>query len=330
MQVRDIKHDQVLRTASLVSSAPLPAWPDAWYVVARSSELARGRIIDGRIADRAFVMFREASGALVALDAFCPHMGAHLRSGTVVGDRLRCSLHHWTIGRDGVLQGTAACERFRSRVWPVFERFGLVFLFAGGAAPLSPPFADLPDDHVWITAKPMLLPADWRAVLINGFDTLHLRTVHQRALAGAPVFSRTEDGGLRMRYQTRVLPGGGLSSWLTGRLSDEGLHITQTCHGPTLLVESRIGRFESRAVFGLIAHGDGTLAYASFGAPRDGLLRSLRLRVTRALYIAFLRKDYRVIEDMRLIVDGIADPGVRGLSEYLRSLPELGAAGRDD
>jgi hypothetical protein len=209
-------------------------------------------------------------------------------------------------------------------VWPVFERFGLVFLFAGGAGAKVPPFADLPDDYAWMTAEPLLLKADWRAMLVNGFDTEHMRTVHQRAVVSAPELSRTADGGMRMRYETQVLPGGGLSSWLTRRLSGGSLQVIQTCHGPTMLVESRLGRFESRAVFGLIAQGENTLAYASFGAPKGGPFRSLRLWLTRALYTAFLRKDYAVIEGMRLIVDGVADPGVRGISDYLRSLPKLG------
>jgi nitrite reductase/ring-hydroxylating ferredoxin subunit len=322
-----MKLESSLRTAILADDTPLPAWPDAWYVVGRTSDVARGRIMDGRIAHRAFVMFRDEAGALVALDAHCPHMGAHLRTGRVVGGRIRCALHHMTIGRDGVLEGPAPCERFRSRVWPTFERFGLVFLFAGNGAPPAPPFADLPDDHAWTTAEPLLFKADWRAILVNGFDIQHLRMVHQRAVVNSPEFSRTADGGLRMQYRTRVLSGGGWSSWLIRRLSGGSPHISQTCHGPTLLVQSRLGHFESRAVFGLVAQGENTLAFASFGAPRDGPFLGLRLWLTRALYTAFLRKDYAVIEGMQLIVAGITDPGVQGISQYLRSLPELGVDG---
>lgn len=330
MQVHDLKFEPSRRAAPAASAMPLPAWPAAWYVVARSSDLKPRCIVDGRIADRPFVLFRDSAGALVALDAACPHMGAHLRTGTVVGDRIRCSLHHRMIGHDGVLEGSTPCERLRSRTWPTFERFGLVFLHAGNDAAPPLPFADLPDDFAWLTAEPIRLAADWRAVLVNGFDTLHMRTVHQRELVRPPAISHTTDGALRMRYHTRVLPGGGWSSWLTRRLSADGVHLTQTCHGPTMLVESRLGRFESRAVFGLLPHADHSLAFASFGAPRGGLLRGARLHLTRALYAAFLRKDFGLIEGMQLVVDGIDDPGVCGISDYLRSLPELGAPSRVD
>ncbi|MGM9480976.1 Rieske 2Fe-2S domain-containing protein [Roseateles sp. NT4] len=310
-----------------VRSAPLPAWPDAWYVVARSSDVARGRIVDGQVAQRAYVLFRDSQGGLVALDAHCPHMGTHLRTGEVVDDGIRCALHHWTVDRDGVLQAEPGCARMRSRTWPVFERFGLVFLFAGTGTPPPRPFAELPDDHRWLPAQPLLLKADWRAMLVNGFDTQHMRAVHQRELVRPPAFSRSRDGALCMSYETRILPGGGPSSWLIQRLARGRPHITQTCHGPTMLVESRLGRFESRAVFGLITRGDSTVAYASFGAPQGGPLRWMRLWLTRALYAAFLRKDYAVVEGMRLMVDGATDPGVRGISDYLRTLPELDGDG---
>jgi hypothetical protein len=172
------------------------------------------------------------------------------------------------------------------------------------------------------------MKADWRAVLVNGFDTRHLRAVHQRALVHPPEFSRPSTGGMRMRYRTRILPGGGLSSWLTQRLSGGSPQLTQTCHGPTMLVESQLGRFEARAVFGLVAQGENTLAFAAVGAPKGGLFIRVRLWLTRALYTAFLRKDFAVIEGMQLIVDGVNDPGVQGISDYLRSLPELGADAR--
>ena len=308
----------------------LPAWPDAWYVVARSVDLRPGRIVDGQIAQRPFVMFRDTTGAVLALDAHCPHMGTHLRTGQVEGDTIRCALHHWRIGREGVLAGSSSCDRLGGKVWPAFERFGLVFLYGSAANPPPRPFTDLPDDYAWITATPLLLKADWRAVLVNGFDMEHLRAVHQRSLTGPLEFSDLADGGLRMRYQTEILPGGGWSSWLMRMLSRGRPRIAQTCHGPTMLVESSVGRFEARAVFGLLAQGDDTLAYAAFGARKGALLGGLRLRLIRALYTAFLRKDFSVVEGMRLRVDGVTDPGVQRIAHYLRSLPELGGHNRGD
>ena len=35
------------------------------------------------------------AGTLFAMDAACPHMGADLGNGTLSGDTLTCSWHHW-------------------------------------------------------------------------------------------------------------------------------------------------------------------------------------------------------------------------------------------
>jgi nitrite reductase/ring-hydroxylating ferredoxin subunit len=315
-------------TTFTIASQPLPLAPQAWYVVGRTSDIAHGKILDGSIANQAFVLFRNRAGAVVALDAHCPHMGTHLRTGTVAGDGIRCALHHWTISQEGVFDGSTRCAGFQSRVWPAFERFGLLFLYAGQDQSPVQPMTDLPDDYAWLTAQPLLLKADWRALMVNGFDTQHMRAVHQRAVLNPPEMSRTIDGGMSMRYQTKVLPGGGISSWLIRYLSGGVLDITQTCYGPIMLVQSQLGRFQSRAVIGLFSQGENTLAYACFGAPKRGPLQSLRLWVTRTLYVAFLRKDYDVVVGMRLAVDRSTDAGVNSVSAYLRTLPEFGSHSR--
>jgi len=53
------------------------------------------------------------------------------------------------------------------------------------------------------------------------------------------------------------------------------------------------------------------------------------LWITRWCFVSFLRKDYAAIEGMLLTVDDIDDPGVRNVSTYLRSLPDLGAQRAD-
>jgi len=316
------------RTAAKVGRLALPAWPDAWYVVARSVDVGRGNVVDGLIAGRPYVIFRTEDGGLAALDAYCPHMGAHLRNGQVVNGKLRCPLHHWVIDRDGNVSGKGARPGRRTRVWPVAERFGLVFLFAGeGAAPPLPRTQS--DEYAWTTGDPVVLATDWRAMMVNGFDLHHMLTVHQRALTGPPRFSRTDDGAMRLEYTTRVLPGGGFSSWVVKRVARDRIHVSQTCYGATIVLESDLGRVKSCAIFGFISEGGKARAYTAFGTRRSGFLWRLRLWITRWCFVSFLRKDYAAIEGMLLTVDDIDDPGVRNVSTYLRSLPDLGAQRAD-
>jgi nitrite reductase/ring-hydroxylating ferredoxin subunit len=327
-----VNAEAALYATRAFDTRPLPAWPSAWYVVGRSSDFASCAIREGSLADRDYVIYRDTQGTLVALDAHCPHMGAHLRSGRVVDGGLRCALHHGTLDRDGVMRdptharggATSECAVYRSRSWPICERFGLVFLHLSDAMPATDPFATFEQGFEWLPGRPLDIGADWRAMLVNGFDTHHMAAVHQREVVYPPTLSRTTDGGVRMTYQTRVLAGGGLSSWLTDRLSrGAGVLGAQTCHGTTIMVDSRLGALHSRAVFGLLPTPTGTRAFGAFGVPRESKFRRTRLRLTRALYLAFLRKDFRVVEAMRLITEGITDPGVRGVSEFLRSLANM-------
>ena len=303
------------------AAQPLPDWPDAWYVVARSSDIARGKIIDGRIAHHDFIIFRTEQQALVALDAHCPHMGAHLRSGKVIGDKLQCALHHFEIDSNGNVHPAAACAGRKARSWPVAECFGLVFLFAGSGQPPALPIPKL--DYAWLAGPPVVLRSQWHAVMANGFDILHMATIHQRELVVPPAFSQPFDGVVHFNYTTRVLSGGGLSSWLMKRLSNNRIHVQQNCYGTIMLVESSLGKIKSSAVFGLLQKGEQVYTFISCGTIKRGLLWPLRLRLTRWLYLAFLRKDYDAITDMRLVTDGIEDAGVRALGDFLRSLPVL-------
>jgi phenylpropionate dioxygenase-like ring-hydroxylating dioxygenase large terminal subunit len=278
--------------------------------------------MDGVIAGRPYVIFRTEAGEIAAVDAHCPHMGAHLRNGRVVDGRLRCPLHHWVIDRLGNVGGKGACPAQRVRTWPVAERFGLVFLFAGAGPPPDLPRTEL-EGYAWITGDPTVLETDWRAMVVNGFDLHHMLTVHQRALTEPTRFSRTDAGALRMEYATRVLPGGGFSSWVVKQVARNHIRVSQTCYGATIVLESDLGRVKSCAVFGFINEGARARAYTAFGTLRRGLLWWLRLRITRWCFATFLRKDYKAIEGMSLTVDGVEDLGVRHISAYLQSLPDL-------
>ena len=50
-----------------------------------------------------FAVFRTANGVASVLDAYCPHLGAHLGIGSrVVGDCVECPFHGWQFrGEDG-------------------------------------------------------------------------------------------------------------------------------------------------------------------------------------------------------------------------------------
>jgi len=304
------------------ASTRLPAWLDSWYIVALSKNVPKAGIIEGSLAKRPFIIFRSETGELAALDAHCPHMGTHLGSGKVIGERLRCPLHHWAIDRDGVLHGQGCVHR-QTRKWVVAERFGLIFLHSGDTAPPPLPDPQSAKTFAWITGDSGPLETEWQALVVNGFDVLHMQAVHQRAMAEPPLFFADRENVLYFDYVTRVLPRGGLSSWIIKKLARNRIRVHQSCYGTIIVVESDLGRLKTAAVLGFLPCEGGVRAFGAFGTEPCGALWRLRLRLTRRFYLSFLRKDYVVLRNMRVKVDGIDDPGVVALRNYRRSLPVL-------
>ena len=310
-------------------------WPQGWYAVARADALHPGQIHSGHLAGQPWVLYRGHSGTLHATDAFCPHMGAHLHNAQVCGEALVCGLHACHL-----LPQTAAPTlpehikagcRLAVRAWPSAEHYGLIWLHPPAAAIPPLPFAGSDGGHHWLTAGPQAVAADWRAMICNGFDLEHMKAVHQRQVEGEPLFERLPENGLRMTYRTRVLPRGGLSSWLMQRLSGGTIHLVHTCVGSSIMVQSRVGRFRTSAVFALLPQdAPGTrpeqrrsVALAAIGIPHGARWPTLQLRLARALYLAFLRKDFRVVEGMRLQLNHTADVGVQAVTAYQHTLADM-------
>lgn len=302
---------------------PFAIWPDTWYVVARSSDILSNNVFEGVIAKRPFIIYRSEKNQLIALNAHCPHMGAHLRNATVVGDKLRCALHSLTVDCNGLLLVGNACNKKPSNQWHVEERFGLVFLSASKSEAKKLPFSDELNEYVWKSGSTLSLNADWRAMIVNGFDIKHMSSIHQRELTKPPEFINYKDK-IVFKYSTFVTRKGGFSNWITSILADKrSIDVKLTCLGTIMLVESTLGKIKSTAVFGVLQEGNKVHAFNAFGVLPHGIFWRIRLHLTRWLFYWFLRKDFSVLEDMWLNVQGIDDQGVVAISNYLKTLPDL-------
>ena len=70
--------------------------PTGWFQIGWSTDFPVGSVAARKFFGEDVVVFRTESGALQVLDAFCPHMGAHLGfGGTVCGEMIRCPFHLW-------------------------------------------------------------------------------------------------------------------------------------------------------------------------------------------------------------------------------------------
>lgn len=289
---------------------PLPDWPQGWYVVARSRDLRAGQISRVTLARQEIVVFRTASGELGALDAHCPHMGAHLGLGRVRGEHLECRLHCWRLGVDGRIPS----QDKTARAWKLTERAGLVFLEFGGDRAL--PTAG-ESDFLWTSTRPIDVAAHWHALTANAFDMPHLATVHRRELVEPPSVGFEPGREFEMSYVTRVR-GRGASDRMMKWLSGNRIQARMRCHGPMVMVDTDLGFTRTAAMVGMLPTEQGTRLFGAFGI-RPGPMGALRLALTRWLFAAFLKRDLGFVEGMRLRTD-VDDEILQQFFAYLRSL----------
>ena len=74
---------------------------EGWYWTLRSRQVRRGRARAFDFFGRELVLYRGDDDRVYALDAYCPHMGAHLAEGKVEGTAIRCLFHAWKFTSAG-------------------------------------------------------------------------------------------------------------------------------------------------------------------------------------------------------------------------------------
>ena len=88
-----------------------PAFPNGWFKLCDVSDLANGRIQNVSALGLNLIVFKSMKTSQpVVMDAFCPHLGAHLGVGGRVSDGgVVCPFHGWCIGETGHVSDIPYC-----------------------------------------------------------------------------------------------------------------------------------------------------------------------------------------------------------------------------
>ena len=79
-----------------------PFYPNGWLPVLESSVLKKSQILPIFAFGNDLVAFRSTAGKVTVLDAYCPHLGAHLGyGGRVINDTVNCPFHGWVFNQSG-------------------------------------------------------------------------------------------------------------------------------------------------------------------------------------------------------------------------------------
>lgn len=168
-----------------ISNLTTLGFPSGWFVVAASAELPPGAVLARTFMGAELALYRTESGLAQVLDAYCPHLGAHMgHCGTVQGERLRCNFHGFCFDGSGSCVATGYGSRPPARAgvrsWPVREIGGVLLVYHDATG--LPPAWQIPDldSEGW---SPLRLHR-WRLrghpqeVAENSVDLGHLSVVH--------------------------------------------------------------------------------------------------------------------------------------------------------
>ena len=170
---------------------------NAWYVAARTEEVAADSVLHRHLLGESLVLFRGNDGTVGALADRCSHRLARLSQGKCIDGTLQCGYHGARFSTDGsciefpgqnkVLQGANV------RCYPVRERYGLIWVWPG-APERSDDESSIPDflaygvdPHVPTDGEMMGFGSDYRLLVDNLLDASHAAYVHQSTF-GSPVW----------------------------------------------------------------------------------------------------------------------------------------------
>jgi phenylpropionate dioxygenase-like ring-hydroxylating dioxygenase large terminal subunit len=143
-------------------------------------------------------VFRDADGVARVAANQCPHRGAPLAMGTVVGRAIQCPYHGWqwdgelghclhipALGRNGAIPPAA-----RLRTFAAFEEYGLVWTTLSGDPLGEPPhFAELDDlqwGSDWLGDPAFDVDMNVCGAIENFRDVAHFPFVHEKTMGILP------------------------------------------------------------------------------------------------------------------------------------------------
>eukprot|EP01137_Pigoraptor_chileana_P012308 Opistho-2@4273 len=165
-----------------------PPYPNGWWKLCDVSDLDGGRVHSVSALGLDLVVFRGEDGAVGVLDAFCPHIGAHLgQGGRVVGNTLQCPFHGWQFDATGKCRHIPYCTGqvpavARTRSWTSCVWTGMVFVWFDAEG--RPPAYELAPiegvDSSWVSlgCKQNFFDQHVSEMAENSADYFHFNYLH--------------------------------------------------------------------------------------------------------------------------------------------------------
>lgn len=162
-----------------------------WYPICPSSFIKEAPVSMRRLGYK-LVLWRDSAGKLSALEDRCPHRGAPLSQGVILGDRIACPYHGVEVRSDGMVTrvpGSPGCKlegQRATRHFHVQEQAGTVFLYNGQEPVETAPPLTLPPELANTEEYSNFLcyaewKSDYRYALDNVMDPMHGTFLHKQS-----------------------------------------------------------------------------------------------------------------------------------------------------
>lgn len=159
---------------------------NAWYAASWEHQLGNAPL-PVTMLEEFIVLFRDASGAIQALEDRCPHRFAPLSRGKISGDVIACGYHGLEFAGSGQCvrnpHGKGAIPNaLRVRTYPVTVHCGMVWVWMGDEAradrSVLPKFPDLEGKQfTWVYGQ-LDVAANYELVIDNLLDLTHVEFLH--------------------------------------------------------------------------------------------------------------------------------------------------------
>jgi len=179
-----------------------------WIPAALSSELAEpdGPPVRVRLLGEDLIAFRDSSGKIGLVDAYCPHRRAPMFFGRNEECGLRCVYHGWKFDVDGAcvdMPSEPPDSLFKTKVsikaYPTWEGGGMVWTYMG-----PPDLRPEPPDYELVRApathrfvSKTYESCNWVQALEGGLDTSHSSFAHNMSI-GDKSYLRNYDTAPRL------------------------------------------------------------------------------------------------------------------------------------
>ncbi len=174
-----------------------------WYVILQSKELKPGKVTGVLRMGERMVLWRDSSGKPVCQADLCPHRGAALSAGCLMGDTVQCPFHGFEYDRNGnctyvPANGRAANvpQALHVTSYETREAHGYIFIWWGERLSEYPelPWFDELDERFASSDYKDTWPVHYSRAIENQLDVFHLAFVHASTIGRGD--KRIADGPL--------------------------------------------------------------------------------------------------------------------------------------